>query len=315
VSAPIVALRCDASEALGLGHLVRCCAVADALRDQGARPVFLMREGADLAEGRGHRTLAPEALEELDPDVVFLDLRHELTRADAARLREGGRALAVLDDPGERRLAADLAFYPPVPQVAELDWSGFEGELLVGWDWAALRPEFSAPRPEPRKSRLLVTMGGSDPAGLTLRALDALADVDVPVEVLVGPRFAHEDALDARGATIVRDGDVRAAMERATAAVASFGMTAYELAATGVPAVLLCLTDDHARSASAFHDAGLAVSLGRHDLVSRETLAEAVHALVQAPPPVPALVDGRGAARIAARVAAAARSRAVAARR
>ena len=35
-------------------------------------------------------------------------------------------------------------------------------------------------------------------------------------------------------------------------AVASFGVTAYELAAVGVPAVYLCLTDDHAESAEAF---------------------------------------------------------------
>lgn len=40
--------------------------------------------------------------------------------------------------------------------------------------------------------------------------------------------------------------DMPALMAQADLAIASFGVTAYELAARGVPAIYLCLTDDHA---------------------------------------------------------------------
>ncbi|HMS80830.1 MAG TPA: UDP-2,4-diacetamido-2,4,6-trideoxy-beta-L-altropyranose hydrolase, partial [Burkholderiaceae bacterium] len=48
----IVALRADASAAIGFGHLVRCLALGHALRALGARVAVVVRElGAD-AVGR-----------------------------------------------------------------------------------------------------------------------------------------------------------------------------------------------------------------------------------------------------------------------
>lgn len=43
MNAPTILFRCDASPALGLGHLMRCIALAEALRARGARPVFVVR--------------------------------------------------------------------------------------------------------------------------------------------------------------------------------------------------------------------------------------------------------------------------------
>lgn len=100
-------------------------------------------------------------------------------------------------------------------------------------------------------------------------------------------------------------------MRGATVAVASLGVTAYELAACGVPAVLLSLTDDHAESASAFAAADIAISLGVHAGVADSAIADGVAALLAdgarraaMGARARALVDGRGAARIAAEIAA-----------
>ena len=94
-------------------------------------------------------------------------------------------------------------------------------------------------------------------------------------------------------------------MAEADLAVASFGVTAYELAAMGVPAVYLCVTEDHAESASAFVEADMAVCLSRFSHATEPMLAEAVRRLlsdasrrVQMADLARRRVDGRGVERI-----------------
>jgi spore coat polysaccharide biosynthesis predicted glycosyltransferase SpsG len=145
-----------------------------------------------------------------------------------------------------------------------------------------------------------------------VESLDAL-EGDFQTHLLVGPAFAHADALALRLSATrrrfeVQRGaeDVAALMSRCDLAIASFGMTAYELAALGVPAILLCLTEDHARSASALADAGAAISLGVHGSVSPAELGAAAASLLRDPGRRAAmsraalgLIDGRGAERTA----------------
>ena len=249
--------------------------------------------------------------------ALVLDVRDDLPRAVIDRLREQGVLIVTLDDSSERRLAADLAFYPPVPQVERMDWTGFTGELHVGWDSVVLRREFADPPPRIDNERpvVLITMGGSDPAGLTLKAMEALdfLDEDFETIVLLGPGFSwHERLRDLQARTHrcfdvrQRVADVPGLMARADLAVAAFGVTAYELVAMRVPAVHLCLTEDHCESAAAFEAAGLAISLGLFTDVRTEALAGAVKRLLtdhrhhrrQMRDRATSLADGRGLERI-----------------
>jgi spore coat polysaccharide biosynthesis protein SpsF len=98
----------------------------------------------------------------------------------------------------------------------------------------------------------------------------------------------------------------------ADVALCAFGVTAYELAAYGVPAIYLGLTDDHAASASAFADAGLGISLGVAAKVEDAEIARTVQWLLGKPAARRdmrqaglSLLDGQGAARIAADLSAA----------
>jgi spore coat polysaccharide biosynthesis protein SpsF len=266
-----------------------------------------------------------DAVETTAAEILVLDVRDELTLHDVRTIRERTRVrVAVIDDVSDRRLAAGDVFYPPVPQAHALEWRDFAGRVHTGWEWVLLRPEFAA---EPRRAPhelpvVLVTMGGSDPAGLTVRAMRILALVPGPIDcvVLLGPGFGDDAELSRvlqtcpHESLIVRDGDVRAHMLAADLAVLSFGVTAYEAAACALPAVHLCLTDDHALSSSAFAQAGIAVSLGRAEDVEEARLVEVVEGMLAdnagrgaMGARARSLVDGEGLARIA-RVIAARRS-------
>jgi spore coat polysaccharide biosynthesis protein SpsF len=167
---------------------------------------------------------------------------------------------------------------------------------------------------------LLVAMGGSDPAALTLRTAEALVKLD-PVfraRFVIGPGVADGAKIARRIVglaphfeTVEGAGDLATEYAASDAAIAAFGVTAYELAAYGVPALYLCLTDDHALSASAFEQAGMGISLGVAERVQDEDITRAVWALLADPARRREMraagmttIDADGAARVAADLAA-----------
>ena len=166
---------------------------------------------------------------------------------------------------------------------------------------------------------LLVAMGGSDPQGLTLRAAKALAPLDPIFRIRFVIGTGVKDAAKIAAAVVALQGNYETvegaddlATEYASAdlALCAFGVTAYELAAFGVPAVYLGLTEDHARSAGAFEAAGMGVSLGVARHVTDTDILAHVKALMNDAARRRdmhnaglATLDGGGAARIAADLA------------
>ena len=113
-------------------------------------------------------------------------------------------------------------------------------------------------------------MGGSDPQGLTLRAARALIPLDCArVRFVIGAGMENAAQSRARRGrtennfeTIEGADDLATEYASADLALCAFGVTAYELAAFGVPALYLGLTEDHVCSAGAFDAAGMGTSLG-----------------------------------------------------
>jgi spore coat polysaccharide biosynthesis protein SpsF len=329
-----ILFRCDASSTVGFGHIVRCLALAGALRDNYSCCVsFAMRTdktGYSLVREKGYTLFSPQdeqnfcyeawlgqAVQTSNAKVLILDVHDDLPRNFLKTCISSNIILATLDDPTDKRLDTDLAFYPPVPQVQQMDWTGFKGKLFVGWEWVPLRKEFSSQQPKKENEQpvVLVTMGGSDPEAMTLKTLQALDLFEEPfaTQVVIGPGFTHKTQLDKLLLTTHRSFEIKedvkdmaGLMARADLAVSSFGVTAYELAALGVPAIYLCLTSDHVTSASPFVHAQLARCLGRFDQVSLDSLQSTIKDLLFDKEERNAmgeratrLVDGQGASRIA----------------
>lgn len=340
---PVVIVRCDGSSEIGMGHLSRCLALADELKSAHECSVrFAMRDpssaGATAVRLAGYPIESvPDdpladygdwlrtTLRSLDARALVVDVRDALSRGSLDDCRRDGALVVAIDEATDRRLAADVVFYPPAPQVAEMDWSGFSGRRYGGWEWVILRREFAegaggagdageevAGSPT---TDLLVTMGGSDPASMAVFTVRTLGRLEMPlaIRVVIGPAFTHaEELLDAvarshHSIQVSRAPSRMAPLMRASrVAVCSFGISAYELAACGVPAVHLCLTDDHARSSSAFDKEGIARTAGVMGRIAPEQVSDAASALLddaslrmRMAARARQLVDGRGAARAA----------------
>jgi spore coat polysaccharide biosynthesis protein SpsF len=328
-----IIVRCDGGGVVGLGHVKRCLSLARRLRDaHGFGVRFAMapdKVATEPVTADGFEIdLRPHGVDECDWLLalidkhhalsVVLDIRTNLSPTSVMRLRGAGAIVGVIDDASQRRLCADFAVYPPVPQVFALNWEGAENEPLVGWEWVILGQEVGYPmRAGAVRPRVLISMGGTDPLALTLPAVDALAKLPPTFNatVVIGPgappHLESEIGKVAPRFEIIRaPNDLPRLMAEADLGVISFGVTAYELAALGVPALYLCLTPDHALSASAFEAAGMGISLGVAGEINDMMIAGAVQSLLSDAARRRAMsaagrmnLDGRGAARVAERIA------------
>jgi spore coat polysaccharide biosynthesis protein SpsF len=208
-----------------------------------------------------------------------------------------------------------------VPQALTLSWIGARTVPRIGWEWAllGLNPHLTPARALGARPTLLVAMGGSDPLGLTERAARALVPLDPTYRIRFvigggvkdGRKLAASIvAMKNNYETVEGADDLSTEYASADLALCAFGVTAYELAAFGVPAIYINLSDDHARSASAFCAAGMGDSLSVAEQVSDEQILGAVCTLMNNPgrrremrSAGVATMDGGGAARIAADLA------------
>lgn len=170
----------------------------------------------------------------------------------------------------------------------------------------------------PDANRVLVTCGGSDPSYVTADVLSALAlcsDDRLDVRVVIGPGFStdysqrlHEIAnLLGHEITFVDAPDnIADEMIWCDLAVSASGLTKYELATTGTPAILMSIDSYHHDVNRIFSDKGSVTDLGIADDVSGETLAETISIMLkdtrtrqQQAAEGQNLVDGKGAHRLA----------------
>jgi spore coat polysaccharide biosynthesis protein SpsF len=332
-SGGVALIRCDGGGKFGYGHVKRMVELARALRDREGIGALFALHGTDDAASvihragfavdmvENHQALSAQ-LAKHKPDVLVLDGREGPSRAELEQLRRGIAVIAIIDDASDTRLACDFAYYPPVPQAYALDWKGARTVTRIGWEWAllGLNPLLASPRPADPASHptLLVVMGGSDPQGLTLRAAQALVPLDLSrVRFVIGAGMKNA-AKVAREVAAMKDNfetlegvdDLSAEYAAADLALCAFGVTAYELAVFGVPALYLGLTDDHTRSASAFEATGMGISLGVAARVASADILAHVKALLNDTGRRRdmrnaglATLDGNGASRIAADLA------------
>jgi spore coat polysaccharide biosynthesis protein SpsF len=332
LSGGLALIRCDGGGKFGYGHVKRMVALARSLRDREGIGVRFALNGTPDAATPIRRagfqvTMLDKAagleklVDEMRPDMLLLDGREGPSRADLEKLKRGVAVTAVIDDAHERRLAADYAYYPPVPAARALDWTGSNALPRLGWEWSLLGLNANAAPTRGLSSRptVLVAMGGSDPQGLTLRMAKALAVLDqvFRIRFVIGTGM-KDGANVARGLVALKKNyetvegahDLSTEYASADVALCAFGVTAYELAACGIPAIYLGLTPDHVASASAFADAGMGLSLGLASQASDEEIGRTVQWLLNKPAVRRdmraaglSLIDGQGAARIAADLA------------
>jgi UDP-2,4-diacetamido-2,4,6-trideoxy-beta-L-altropyranose hydrolase len=293
---------------MGVGHVMRCLALAQAWKLRGGRVVLLTHaeapaliqrlrdEGLELQPLLAAQGSLEEAAEvvnlaaEYPAKWLVLDGYH-FTPDYRAALKVSGLRLLIIDDLADTDLsAADILLNQNAYATAQM--YPVASRLLLGSQHALLRREFlpwrSQRGAEPEEAReVLITLGGGDPDNVTLRVLHLLAGMTerrLVLKVIVGSANPHVESLRAalpmnhEIEVLVNPPNLPELMSRAHVAISAAGSSCWELACLGLPMLLIITADNQRGVAARLEELGLAVCLGWEE--------------------ARLLVDGRGAGRV-----------------
>lgn len=312
-------MRCDAGPRRGVGHLVRCLALAEEFLARGADvTVFGTVERLDWATAelaaRGIPLLpGPDSAADLvaaarrhELDVLVLD-SYELDPAGAGALRAAGVYTLAIIDGDTRGQVADL--YLDQNFGAELPGAevGLPGRLLAGSGYALLRdtvisarPPVAPPATEVSRPRVLAFFGGTDAVGAAPVLTRVLVATGHPMDltVIVGrPEIEAEvdDVTPGRG-QIIRPvpptTSLPALITEADLVVSAAGTSTWELCCLGAPSALVCVVDNQRESYTRVVRHGLAAGLGElpeltaggvAGRAARAAAARTLHGLLSSP--------------------------------
>lgn len=273
-----IALVCHADHRVGGGHLVRCMALAEAavarghqvalVGDTEAHPLSrVLRIGCGVLQTSRNDSAIRDALTGFEPQLVHLDTY------DVPAL--GGRwPLSAMRDGQFGAAEADLLIDPTPgarPHPTE------SGQSVAGAAWAPIRGSVRARRATrsvKEVRRILLTLGSTDPFGLTPTLLDTInrSGFDGEVTSLGAPfdsegRWANISLVCARPRA-----DFAGLAAEHDLVVSASGTTVLELACMGLPMALVSVTENQ-QPAYQFMTANGA-ALGLADLSSLDAISD-----------------------------------------
>ncbi len=305
-------VRADATKHMGTGHLMRCLALAQALRtagfdvtfitvcksnslhqrliDEGFQVILLKRSHPDPTDWQA----TAKVLQSHPNGWVVLD-GYNFDSFYQRSIKEAGYRLLVIDDVAHlNRYCCDILLNQNI-KAERLHYAPDEDtRLLLGPRYALLRTEFldwtSLKRNIPDVARrVLVTLGGEDSDNQTLKVIQAIQQVNIDgfeAMIVVGSANPHRKKLQTEcrksqiPSRLIRKAlDMAELMAFADMAVSAGGSTCWELAFMGLPTLIIILTDNQRMVAEGLEEAGTAANLGWYKYISQSDIRKALEKL------------------------------------
>ena len=311
-----VAFRVDGHAELGMGHLMRCLALARSIKEKADSDILFITKGNEETIKRifseGHRiksipigsskdeesALAIDELKLFKPAVIITDLPY--TTADFLKeLKKLGRLLVSIDDLALVTFCSDLVTSGYLSaKLKKYKMTNPAAKLFIGADYLMLNKKFEEMNKKRRKiiknaRSTLVTLGGADPANLTAKVVKALCKINkkLKVTLVLGPAYVHNRELlellneikDSKPKFVVKSNvkEMTKLMMEADVAITAGGETIYELAATGTPAINISHVEHQSINARELERKGVVINLGLGKDVSEEQISSTVEYLLE----------------------------------
>lgn len=283
-----IGIRADANEIVATGHVMRCLAIAEELKNLGRNPLFISADDfpRPLIEQRGFDVVSLQSdwkhmEKETEQLRAVIDKHHiglmlvdsyYATKTYFEKIHSFTKAMYI-DDLGKEVYDVDFAVcYANYYKDLELEERYPSNvKLLLGTRYAPLRRGFSDLPPKrisPEIKEVLVLSGGTDPYDFLWNFSQKLTESSLfetleTIQIICGRYYDKYDELTERFAGIPKlhfhkaVKDIEKYMLCADAAVTAAGVTVYELCAAGVPAITYTIADNQQGNAKSFQKDGI----------------------------------------------------------
>ena len=299
VERKVAVLRADASDLIGVGHVMRSLALGEALLDAGFDAVLAsvdlpagMREearkcGITVVDLQCDPFGFDDALATLSLNGAVLVIDgYKFEREFFAELENRATSFVVIDDNVETKALAPSVVINQNPHATAEMYAHMSGtpQLLLGLQYVLLRREVREATKlsvVPVAKKVFVAMGGSDFLNLTEPIVRALRDLDIELCVAVGPTNSQRQQIEETVRSIPRarvtlQADYITELASSSLAILAAGSSLWEAAALGVPSIGLIVADNQMNAAQAFLNDGLLDVVDCREGVQFEQIVESV---------------------------------------
>lgn len=320
-----ILFRADGNKKLGLGHIVRCLALADELKNNNPdlEVIFITKyeEGKKIIEEKNYAVIDTKdefsqirnfASEDTLLITDFLDTDNQYI--SEIKKIAGLRVLSIDNNTKLKRIDADIVINANVFDEGEKKIIG-STRYFLGPKYMILRKEFEDALKQEKKMKdnaetILVMFGGTDPDGCTIKVVDALKNIHVHINLIKGPAFSYNNKLnevlsktDGKFDLAVNPKNIIEIMKNADMAITAAGIALYELATLGIPSIVIPQAKHQEDIAEAFANFGACINLGvspDSKLISESTMMLMENELLQEQLSEKAkiFVDGKGIERV-----------------
>ena len=305
-------VRADGSISSGTGHLMRCIALAQSLKDAGEEVTFAVAESPEttlekienefsavkIKSKPGSGKDADETIEKalaVNSKWIVTDGYHFDSKYQES-IKCAGLKLLFFDDYGHcDKYSADIIlnqnsyasgnYYPKTDIFTR---------LLLGTKYSSLRREFLKYRNFKRKNpetatKVLVTMGGSDPLNTTLKILNSIKKITkqhIETKIVIGGANPHLQSIEKEIKKspnlqiLMNVSNMPELMAWADLAISGGGTTCWEICLMKLPNMILYCADNQVPIAESLDKAGAAVNLGMTNEISEQSISEKIETLI-----------------------------------
>jgi UDP-2,4-diacetamido-2,4,6-trideoxy-beta-L-altropyranose hydrolase len=299
VERKVAVLRADASDLIGVGHVMRSLALGEALLDVGFDVMLAtvglpagMREeahkcGITVVDLQCVPFGAADALATLSLNGAVLVIDgYKFEREFFEILENQATHFAVIDDNVETKALAPSVVINQNPHATPEMYVHLLGtpQLLLGLQYALLRREVREATKQsinPVARKVFVAMGGSDFLQLTSPIVNGLKDLDIEICVAIGPTNGQRQQIEETvksipRARVIAQVDYITELASSSLAILAAGSSLWEATALGVPSIGLIVADNQSGAAQAFLNNGLMDLFDGRNGVQIEQIAESV---------------------------------------
>ncbi len=205
---PEIYIRTDGGPKIGLGHLVRCIALANMLREQFSITFFCKSIPQGISkeieiQGFGLVQVENESefLNTLNSSLIVILDGYQFESLFQKAIKDTGASLVCIDDLHDRKFYADLIINH-APGVRSVDYLAQPyTQFALGLDYVMLRPAFLKQAKLKRQSNkletILVCFGGADPKNITKIALEEIISFNEfkKIIVITGPSYSFVETI------------------------------------------------------------------------------------------------------------------------